>query len=74
MTKHTQYDWPMLPTFFAQRISDEQFERMIEKRVDSADALLMAGKVSQEDYDARMRQINTWSDDTYKAGRIKPAA
>ena len=68
------YDWPMLPTFFAQRISEEEFECMIERRVDFADALLMANKVSQEDYDTRMRQINAWSDDIYKAGRIKSAA
>lgn len=70
----TEHDWPMLPTFFAERITEDSFERMIEKRIDAADALLMAGKVSQADYDARMRQISTWADDMYKAGRIKSAA
>ena len=74
MSNHTQHNWSMLPTFFAQRISEDQFEHMIERLIDSADALLMTDAVSQEDYDARLQQINTWSDDTYKAGRIKSAA
>lgn len=42
--------------------SDEALEGAIERLVDRADALFLAGRATQEQYDAWMRELNRWSE------------
>jgi hypothetical protein len=47
--------------------TEDLIEREVEKRFDALDARLMAGGLSQAEYDDLSRQIDEWSDRTYRA-------
>jgi hypothetical protein len=40
----------------------EQAERKIENKTNAADASLMAGRMTQAEYDRHMRAINRWAE------------
>ena len=42
--------------------TDEALERAIERLVNRADSLFLAGRATQEQYDAWMRELNRWSE------------
>ena len=46
-------------------MTEDKIERSVEAKVDSADEAFMAGKISQERYDARMKEIKAWADAEY---------
>ena len=54
---------PMFPALYTQ--SEERIERAAERLMDCADALLMANKVSQSQYDAWCKALNRWTEDFY---------
>lgn len=65
-TPTAAYEWPALGHGpYRQSISADQIERIAERATDHADALFMAGKVSQADYDRRMKQINAYAESLY---------
>jgi hypothetical protein len=43
-------------------MTEEQIERRVEKMTDSLDRQLMAGALSQKDYDAAMKELAAWAD------------
>jgi hypothetical protein len=47
--------------------TEDLIEREVEKRFDALDARLMAGELSQAEYDDLSRQIDEWADRTYRA-------
>ena len=47
-------------------MTEDRIERAVEAKVDSADEAFMAGKISQERYDARMKEIKAWADARYQ--------
>lgn len=65
----TCYSWPLLPTHFPHGLTEEKIERLVESFFDVADRKLMAGEVSQADYDARATQIAAWADDMMRTIR-----
>jgi hypothetical protein len=52
-------------------MTEEQIERSVERRVDSADRALMNGHLSQAEYDAHMADINRWADAQYAASKAE---
>lgn len=47
--------------------SEEQIERMVERRFDALDARLMKGELSQVEYDRLSREISVSADACYRA-------
>jgi len=47
------------------KMTEDRIERSVEAKIDSADEAFMAGKISQERYDARMKEIKAWADAQY---------
>lgn len=47
-------------------MTEEQIERRVESRMDSLDARLMSGRLSQAEYDAETRKLSRWADEQYK--------
>lgn len=56
-----------LPIFphLAMPYTEDHIERVVERLVDRADAAFMAGKATQEQYDAWHKALNAWSDRQY---------
>jgi hypothetical protein len=44
--------------------SEEQIERKVERAIDRLDAALMSGKLTQAEYDVRVKSVNEWADDS----------
>lgn len=42
-----------------QAMTEEQFERIIERKMDGLDRLLMSGKITQAEYDRGVAALNT---------------
>ena len=59
---------PMFPSLYTQ--NEERIERAAEHLMDNADAQLMSGAVTQEQYDRWTKALDRWADDCY--GRISP--
>jgi hypothetical protein len=57
--------YPEFPTYFPSGLTEDRLERIIQRIVDKADALFMAGHGTQEQYNAYMRDLNEWSDRMY---------
>jgi hypothetical protein len=47
-------------------MTEEQIERRVEKRTDAVDRDFMAGRLSQTEYDAAMRELTAWADREYR--------
>jgi len=47
-------------------LTEDQIERQVERFTDRADAAFMAGKLTQAEYDARMKEISLWADAEYR--------
>ena len=43
-------------------MTNEQIERLVETRTNAADNALMAGRMTQAEYDFHMRALNRWAD------------
>lgn len=41
-----------------QEMTEEQFERIMERKMDGLDRLLMSGKLTQADYDREVAALN----------------
>lgn len=48
-------------------LNEESIERTVERRIDRLDALFMAGKIHQLEYDIRMKAIREWADKEWDA-------
>jgi hypothetical protein len=46
-------------------LTDEQIERRVEKATDRLDARFMAGRISQNTYDAAQRGLAAWAAERY---------
>ena len=46
-------------------MNEEQIERSVEIKTNSADRALMNGHMTQAEYDAHMKELNRWADDQY---------
>lgn len=46
----------------ATQMSEEQVEESVERMTNRLDARLMAGKLSQADYDKAIRDLSHWAD------------
>jgi len=42
-------------------MTEEQIERQVERMTDAADRLLMTGKLDQQAYDIRVKEIDAWA-------------
>lgn len=42
-------------------MTEQQIERQVERFMDAADRLLMTGKLDQQAYDARVKEIDAWA-------------
>jgi hypothetical protein len=43
-------------------MTEEQIERIAERKMDQLDAKLMNGKLSQAEYDAAVKELSRWLD------------
>jgi hypothetical protein len=50
-------------------MTTEQIERRVEKTTDRIDARFMNGELSQEQYDAEMKALDTWATQQYDAAK-----
>lgn len=62
---HTPYGrhLPLFPTLYGRPdypLTEDRIEREVERLVDRADAAFMAGRASQEEYDAWNIALNRW--------------
>lgn len=63
MTAETSHGMlPEFPSCFAVRPTEDRVERVIEGLFNRADAMLMAGTVTQAEYDAWSRALDKWSE------------
>jgi predicted secreted protein len=46
-------------------VTAEQIERTVERMTDSADRAFMGSRITQAEYDARMKYINDWAERAY---------
>lgn len=44
------------------KLTEDQIERSVQTKVDSADAAFLRGDISQERYDLRMKEIDQWAE------------
>lgn len=51
--------------------TEDLIERRVEKMVDHLDAVFMAGKMSQADYDGAMRSLHQWTEARYREAAMK---
>lgn len=56
----------MLNTFF-EMLSESQIEEAVERKIDKLDALLLSGKIKQQDYDQEIHIVDKWSIQQFKA-------
>jgi hypothetical protein len=42
-------------------MTEEQIERIVERRMDSLDRQLMNGQLSQADYDILVQELDAWA-------------
>ncbi len=52
-------------------MNEQQIETRVERIMDRWDKLLMAGSISQEDYDREIEILDRWANQQYRA--LKPA-
>lgn len=45
-----------------QPMTEEQIERQVERKFNALDAALMAGRISQAEYDDAARAIDVWAE------------
>jgi hypothetical protein len=43
-------------------VTEDQIERKVERFIDHMDRILLAGLMSQEDYDKGIREIHAWAE------------
>lgn len=48
-------------------MTEEQIERIVERKVDALDNRFTTGGVTQEEYDAELAAIDKWAEDQYAA-------
>lgn len=46
-------------------MTEDQIERAVERKTNSADNAFMNGILSQEEYDFHMTEINKWAENQY---------
>lgn len=46
-------------------MTEDQIECRVSRKVDALDARFMAGKMTQEEYDAAQKAISEWADKEY---------
>jgi hypothetical protein len=51
-------------------MSEEQIERLVEKRMDALDRSLMKGTMHQAEYDVEVKRLDRWAQQQYD----KPAS
>lgn len=47
-------------------MTEDQIERRVEMIMDSLDARLMSGSLSQSDYDQEVKRLNDWAERQYQ--------
>jgi hypothetical protein len=48
-------------------MTEQQIENRVEGAMNNLDRVFMAGKVTQSEYDARVRELNAWAERQYRA-------
>jgi len=48
-------------------MTEQQIERTVERRLDTLDARLMAGEITQDEYERESQAIGLWADLHYQA-------
>jgi hypothetical protein len=47
-------------------MSEEKIERQVESKMDSLDRQLMSGRLSQREYDQKVKDLNKWAEQQYE--------
>lgn len=47
-------------------MDEHQIELTVERKIDKLDALLIKGRISQDEYDREMRRLSELADNMYK--------
>ena len=50
-------------------MTEEQIERRAEREMDRLDAALMAGRLTQDEYDYEVRALDQWAEEEYRSLR-----
>ncbi len=50
-------------------MTEDQIERRVETRVDTADRAFVTGRITQEEYDRQIRAIHDWAGAQYAQKR-----
>ena len=50
------------------RLTDERINARFERKMDQLDARLIANTLTQQDYDAAVRELDAWAEEQYNAG------
>lgn len=48
-------------------MTEDQIEIIVERKTDALDSALMAGRITQSEYDSRMKELSQWADRQYEA-------
>jgi hypothetical protein len=51
--------------------AEDRIERTAERRMDNLDARLMNGTLTQQEYEARVKELNQWTKDSYAFARFE---
>jgi len=47
-------------------MTEDQIERRVERIMDTLDARLMSGSLSQSDYDQEVKRLHDWAEEQYR--------
>lgn len=48
-------------------MTEDQIERAVERNMDGYDRALMAGRLTQAEYDAKVKALSAWADQQYRS-------
>lgn len=51
--------------------TEDAIERAVEWRMNALDRKLMRSELTQQQYDAAVRDLNTWADGCYRVARFR---
>jgi phosphopantetheine adenylyltransferase len=48
------------------KMTEQQIEVMAERKIDRLDALFLRGAITEQQYNAALKQIRQWADEQYR--------
>ena len=52
-------------------MTEDQIERIVERQMDKLDLQLTKGMLTNEEYEAEIRELDNWANDAYRQSRAR---